>query len=275
MHGTGLTCRAACGDGGGRLPSAWDLPTISSDETRAPAPAQSCRAACELTGAAVPGSGRAAARAQRRPQARDGQSLRDATLGAMARMFALRLHKGRNVSAAAKDAGACRASTIYRKNLPPDLLDCDGPGRWAARRCSMPQPVVVPFFTCWLIAVLIVGQIALGLDDRSCPKDSSSLRQRGSSMHKSWGMVPSNAQKIAVRLAQALRAARSAPPPETRALQTLAAGHRLLYALMLNFPWSGVLRLGVFRLPIASSAYRCPDGQPLGRRQRLFSNVYQ
>ncbi|WP_404300504.1 cytochrome b [Alicycliphilus denitrificans] len=90
----------------------------------------------------------------------------------------------------------------------------------------------------WLMAVLIVGQIALGLWMTGLPKDGSGLRAAWFNVHKSWGMVLG--LLIAVRLAWALLRPRVAPPPAARPLQALAAGtHRLLYALMLVMPWSG------------------------------------
>ena len=41
----------------------------------------------------------------------------------------------------------------------------------------------------WLMAVLILGQIALGLWMLGLPKDGSGLRASWFNVHKSWGMV--------------------------------------------------------------------------------------
>lgn len=93
-------------------------------------------------------------------------------------------------------------------------------------------------FLHWLMAVLIVGQIALGLWMTGLPKDGSGLRAAWFNVHKSWGMVL--CLLIAVRLAWALLRPRVAALPQARPLQLAASGaHRLLYALMLAVPLSG------------------------------------
>ncbi|MBN9341418.1 MAG: cytochrome b [Comamonadaceae bacterium] len=130
-------------------------------------------------------------------------------------------------------------------------------------------------FLHWLMAVLIVGQIALGLWMTGLPKDGSGLRAAWFNVHKSWGMVL--CLLIAVRLAWALLRPRVAPPPGARALQALAAGaHRLLYALMLVLPWSGFFGsvfsgypIRFFGMPLPKMASRW-DGA-----KELFSNVHQ
>ena len=141
----------------------------------------------------------------------------------------------------------------------------------------MPQPHYDRFsvFLHWLMAVLIVGQIALGLWMTGLPKDGSGLRAAWFNVHKSWGMVL--CLLIAVRLAWALLRPRVAPPPGARALQALAAGaHRLLYALMLVLPWSGFFGsvfsgypIRFFGMPLPKMASRW-DGA-----KELASGVHQ
>ena len=41
----------------------------------------------------------------------------------------------------------------------------------------------------WLMAVLLLGQIALGMWMLGLPKDASGLRASWFNVHKSWGMV--------------------------------------------------------------------------------------
>ena len=68
----------------------------------------------------------------------------------------------------------------------------------------MPQPRYDRFsvFLHWLMAVLIVGQVALGLWMTGLPKDGGGLRAAWFNVHKSWGMVLG--LLIALRLAWAL-----------------------------------------------------------------------
>jgi cytochrome b561 len=108
------------------------------------------------------------------------------------------------------------------------------------RRFSVPQPRYDRFSVVlhWLLAVLIVGQIALGLWITGLPKDDSGLRAAWFNVHKSWGMVLG--LLIVLRLAWALLRPRVAALPQARPLQLAASGaHRLLYALMLAVPLSG------------------------------------
>ena len=92
----------------------------------------------------------------------------------------------------------------------------------------------------WLMAVVLIGQMALGMWMLGLPKDASGLRMGWFNVHKSWGMVLG--LLVLVRLAWALRRPRVAPLDQPRALQLLASSaHRLLYALMLLLPLSGFL----------------------------------
>lgn len=92
----------------------------------------------------------------------------------------------------------------------------------------------------WLMAALVLGQIALGLWMLGLPKDSSGLRALWFNVHKSWGMVLG--MLVLLRLAWALLRPRVAPLQQARALQMAASGaHALLYGLMVAMPVSGVL----------------------------------
>ncbi len=73
----------------------------------------------------------------------------------------------------------------------------------------------------WLMAVLLLGQIALGMWMLGLPKDASGLRASWFNVHKSWGMVLG--LLIALRLAWALWRPRVAALPGARA--HAAAGH--------------------------------------------------
>lgn len=92
----------------------------------------------------------------------------------------------------------------------------------------------------WLMAVLLLGQIALGMWMLGLPKDTTGLRASWFNVHKSWGMVLG--LLIALRLSWAPLRPRVAALPQARPMQALAASvHRLLYALMLAMPLSGFL----------------------------------
>ncbi|MBS0293830.1 MAG: cytochrome b [Proteobacteria bacterium] len=92
----------------------------------------------------------------------------------------------------------------------------------------------------WLMAALILGQIALGLWMIGLPKDSTGLRASWFNVHKSLGMVLG--LLIVLRLAWALLRPRVPAWPQARRLQLAARGaHGLLYALMLVMPLSGFL----------------------------------
>ena len=93
-------------------------------------------------------------------------------------------------------------------------------------------------FLHWLMAALLLGQIALGLWMTGLPKDGSGLRATWFNVHKSWGMVLG--LLIVLRLVWTLLRPRVAALQQARALQMAAGGaHRLLYALMLALPLSG------------------------------------
>jgi len=120
----------------------------------------------------------------------------------------------------------------------------------------------------WLMAVLLLGQIALGMWMLGLPKDASGLRASWFNVHKSWGMVLG--LLIALRLAWALWRPRVAALPQPRPMQLLATGaHRLLYLLMLLMPLSGFVGSVFSGYPIRFFGLRLPAaaGRALGRRQ--------
>jgi len=127
----------------------------------------------------------------------------------------------------------------------------------------------------WLMAVLLLGQIALGMWMLGLPKDASGLRASWFNVHKSWGMVLG--LLIALRLAWALWRPRVAALPQPRPMQLLATGaHRLLYVLMLLMPLSGFFGsvfsgypIRFFGMPLPKLASRW-DGA-----KDLFSSVHQ
>lgn len=92
----------------------------------------------------------------------------------------------------------------------------------------------------WLMAIALLGQIALGLWMLGLPKDASGLRAGWFNVHKSWGMVLG--LLVLLRLGWALLRPPVAPLAQARALQMAASGaHWLLYLLMLALPVSGFL----------------------------------
>ncbi|WP_158702874.1 cytochrome b [Melaminivora suipulveris] len=109
----------------------------------------------------------------------------------------------------------------------------------------------------WLMALLLLGQIALGLWMIGLPKDGTGLRASWFNVHKSWGMVLG--LLIVLRLAWALLRPRVAPLPQAPALQRAARGtHALLYALMLAMPLSGFLGSVYSGYPIRFFGLRLP-----------------
>ena len=92
----------------------------------------------------------------------------------------------------------------------------------------------------WLMAALLLTQLALGLWMTDLPKDSSGIRAYWFNVHKSIGMLLG--LLVIVRIGWVF--VRTAPQAFvlTRAQQTLAlANHRLLYLCMLLAPLSGFL----------------------------------
>ena len=127
----------------------------------------------------------------------------------------------------------------------------------------------------WLMAVLLLGQIALGLWMLGLPKDASGVRAHWFNVHKSWGMVLG--LLIALRLAWALMRPRVAALPQSRPMQLLAAcAHRLLYALMLLMPLSGLVGSVFSGYPIRFFGLRLPQlAQRWDAAKELASSVHQ
>ena len=127
----------------------------------------------------------------------------------------------------------------------------------------------------WLMAVLLLGQIALGMWMLGLPKDASGLRASWFNVHKSWGMVLG--LLIALRLAWALWRPRVAALPQPRPMQLLATGaHRLLYALMLLMPLSGFVGSVFSGYPIRFFGLRLPQlAERWDGAKELASGVHQ
>ena len=127
----------------------------------------------------------------------------------------------------------------------------------------------------WLMAVLLLGQIALGMWMLGLPKDASGLRASWFNVHKSWGMVLG--LLIALRLAWALWRPRVAALPQPRSMQLLATGaHRLLYLLMLLMPLSGFVGSVFSGYPIRFCGLRLPQlAERWDGAKELASGVHQ
>ncbi|MBS0467456.1 MAG: cytochrome b [Proteobacteria bacterium] len=127
----------------------------------------------------------------------------------------------------------------------------------------------------WLMAALLLGQIALGMWMLGLPKDSTGLRASWFNVHKSWGMVLG--LLIVLRLAWALLRPRVAALPQARTMQQLAAAaHRLLYALMFVVPLSGFLGSVFSGYPIRFFGIVLPKlGQRWEAGKELMSALHQ
>lgn len=109
----------------------------------------------------------------------------------------------------------------------------------------------------WLMAALLLAQIALGWWMQDIPKDTNGTRAWWFNAHKSMGMVLG--LLALVRTAWAARRARVAPVPMGAALQAVArASHGLLYALMLLLPLSGFLGSVFSGYPVRFFGLRLP-----------------
>lgn len=127
----------------------------------------------------------------------------------------------------------------------------------------------------WLMAAVLLAQMALGMWMLGLPKDASGLRASWFNVHKSWGMVLG--LLIVLRLAWALLRPRVAALPQSRAMQRLATGaHRLLYALMLVMPLSGFLGSVFSGYPIRFFGLRLPQlAERWDAAKELMSTVHQ
>ena len=92
----------------------------------------------------------------------------------------------------------------------------------------------------WLLALLIIGQIALGLSMLEIPRNTPE-RAYFFNLHKSLGLLA--AGFIALRIVWRWRHSPPPLPASMPAWQVAAAhwGHRLLYACMVLMPLSGYL----------------------------------
>jgi len=130
-------------------------------------------------------------------------------------------------------------------------------------------------FLHWLMAALILGQIALGVWIIGLPKDSSGLRASWFNVHKSWGMLLG--LLILLRLAWALLRPRVPALPQARHLQLAARGaHGVLYALMLVMPLSGFLGSVFSGYPIRFFGMKLPKiAERWDAAKDLLSAVHQ
>ena len=127
----------------------------------------------------------------------------------------------------------------------------------------------------WLMAALVLGQIALGLWMTGLPKDGSGLRAAWFNVHKSWGMVLG--LLIVLRLAWALLRPRVAAWPQARAQRIAARStHPLLYALLLLMPLSGFLGSVFSGYPIRFFGLQLPQlAQRWDAAKALCSALHQ
>ncbi|GAA4003704.1 cytochrome b [Comamonas faecalis] len=110
----------------------------------------------------------------------------------------------------------------------------------------------------WLMAALLLAQIALGLWMLGLPKGGTGVRVYWFNVHKSIGMLLG--LLIVLRLAWALARPRVAALAQARHLQLAASGaHKLLYALMLVMPLSGFFGSVFSGYPIRFFGMRLPD----------------
>ncbi len=92
----------------------------------------------------------------------------------------------------------------------------------------------------WAMALLILGQLAVGLWMVDLPKDDSGLRAQWFNNHKAMGLVL--LLLIALRTARLTTRPAIAPAPGLPMQQRLATGtHHLLYLLMVLAPLSGLM----------------------------------
>lgn len=108
----------------------------------------------------------------------------------------------------------------------------------------------------WSMAILIVGQIGLGLWMVNLPKDDSGMRAGWFNVHKSVGAV----LLVLVALRLVWLPLRPAVVPAAQGLQQCMAraGHGLLYLLMVVAPLSGFLGSVFSRYPIRLFGVKLP-----------------
>lgn len=112
----------------------------------------------------------------------------------------------------------------------------------------------------WLMAILIIGMLALGLYLEELPKDAPN-RMELFGYHKSFGVIALGL--ILIRIVIRLRSHVPALPVAMSSLEKLAAkvGHKLLYLLMVLVPLSGFVMSSANpkRFGVSVFGYRLPD----------------
>lgn len=126
----------------------------------------------------------------------------------------------------------------------------------------------------WLMAALLLAQIALGWWMQDIPKDTTGTRAWWFNAHKSIGMALG--LLALVRTAWATRRARVAPVPMGAVQQAVAqASHGLLYGLMLLLPLSGFLGSVFSGYPVRFFGLRLPAlAQRWDAAKGLFADVH-
>jgi len=125
----------------------------------------------------------------------------------------------------------------------------------------------------WSMAVLIIGQIGLGLWMVDLPKDDTGTRAGWFNVHKSFGMV----LLLLIALRLAWLPLRPAVAPATQGLQQLMAraGHGLLYLLMVAAPLSGFLGSVYSQFPIRFFGHKLPRlAEPWDAAKEVLSVIH-
>lgn len=127
----------------------------------------------------------------------------------------------------------------------------------------------------WLMAVLLLAQIALGWWMQDLPKDNTGTRAWWFNAHKSMGMTLG--LLALVRVTWAARRARVQPVPMRAALQAIArTSHALLYGLMLVLPLSGFLGSVFSGYPVRFFGLRLPQmAERWDAAKELFSGIHE
>ena len=126
----------------------------------------------------------------------------------------------------------------------------------------------------WLMAALLIAQLALGLWMIELPKDNTGTRAWWFNVHKSNGMLLG--LLFVVRACWALLRPRVAPLDMPRGKRLLAAwSHRLMYLLMLVAPLSGFLGSVFSPYPIRFFGLRLPRlAEPWEGAKEVLSVVH-
>jgi len=133
-------------------------------------------------------------------------------------------------------------------------LDALAPGRESAKTARYSLPAIVLH---WAMAVLLVGQVAVGLYMVELPKRTPEVAYYYG-LHKSFGLVA--LMLIALRLWWRVRT-KPRVAPHISALQERAASmvHRLLYACMVMIPLSGFIGSNFGKYPVKFFGYALPQ----------------